>query len=216
MLLAGLELDTGPSHIGLMEPVSISLLTICGLAELESHSTRRVTHVLSILDPGWPEPEAFRAYDPHHRTTLNFHDVIEPGPGLILPSPEHVEAVLEFGRSLGKEAGERDGAHLLVHCHMGISRSTAAMATLLAQHHPDEDEDRVFARLVEIRPQAWPNSRMIGFADELLGRGGRLTAALGRLYARHLALYPGTGDFMQANGRAHEIEMAVQARLCLD
>ena len=196
-----------------MQPVPISLLTVCGLEELESHGARRVTHVLSILDPGWPEPEAFRAYDPHHRTTLNFHDEIEPGPGLILPAPEHVEAVLALGHSLSNGADDRDGAHLLVHCHMGISRSTAAMATLLAQRHPDEDEDRIFARLLEIRPQAWPNSRMIGFADELLGRGGRLTAALGRLYARHLALYPGTGDFMQANGRAREVEMAGRARL---
>ena len=196
-----------------MQPVPISLLTVCGLEELESHSARRVTHVLSILDPGWPEPEAFRAYDPHHRTRLDFHDAVEPGPGLILPAPEHVEAVLELGHALANGAGEPDRAHLLVHCHMGISRSTAAMATLLAQRHPDEDEDRIFARLLEIRPQAWPNSRMIGFADELLGRGGRLTAALGRLYARHLALYPGTGDFMQANGRAREVEMAGRARL---
>ena len=52
-----------------MELVPISLLTICGLSELEHHSARGVTHVLSILDPDWPEPEAFWAYDPHHRTS---------------------------------------------------------------------------------------------------------------------------------------------------
>ena len=68
-----------------MQPASISLLTICGLEELESHSTRAVTHVLSILDPEWPDPEAFTAYDPHHRTILRFHDAIEPGRNVVLP-----------------------------------------------------------------------------------------------------------------------------------
>jgi len=191
-----------------MEPLSISLLTICGLAELEQHRPRRVTHVLSILDPDWPEPEAFRTYDPHHRTTLHFHDVIEPGPGLILPAPEHVEAILGFGRSLAAGTGEESGVHLLVHCHMGVSRSTAAMATLIAQLHPEEDEDRIFARLLDIRPQVWPNSRMIGFADEMLGREGRLTAALSRLYAHQLARRPETARFMRENGRAREVDMA--------
>lgn len=191
-----------------MEPLPISLLTICGLAELDDHRSRGITHVLSILDPDWPEPDAFWTYDPHHRTTLHFHDVIEPGPGLILPAPSHVDAILQFGESLANGAGTAEPTHLLVHCHMGVSRSTAAMAILLAQRHPREDEERIFARLLEIRPQAWPNSRMIGFADEALEREGRLTAALGRLYARQLERRPETARFMQENGRAREVDMA--------
>ena len=61
-----------------MKPSSISLLTICGLEELEHHSGRAVTHVLSIIDPDCPDPEAFHAYDSPHRAVLRFHDVIEP------------------------------------------------------------------------------------------------------------------------------------------
>jgi predicted protein tyrosine phosphatase len=187
------------------------MLTICGLSELDYHSARGVTHVLSILDPDWPEPDAFWAYDPHDRTTLHFHEIIEPRPDLVLPASEHVEAILAFGRVLAEEAGEHDDAHLLVHCHMGISRSTAAMATLLAQRHPDEDADRVFTRLLEVRPQAWPNSLMIAFADDLLDREGRLTAACAKLYARQLARRPETGRYMRENGRAREVEMAAGA-----
>ena len=41
---------------------------------------------------------------------------------------------------------------------------------ILAQAHPHEGEDELAERLLQNRPQAWPNSRMIGFADELLGR----------------------------------------------
>jgi predicted protein tyrosine phosphatase len=194
-----------------MKPIPISLLTICGLEELGHHSARGVTHVLSILDPEWPEPEAFGAYDPHHRTTLHFHDAIEPGPDLILPEPEQVEAILDFGRLLAEDRTTREKAHLLVHCHMGVSRSTAAMAMLMAQSNPGDSEERVFRQLLEMRPQAWPNSLMMEFADELLGRRGRLITALGGLYAQQLAKRPETEQFMRTHGRRREIDMAWQA-----
>jgi predicted protein tyrosine phosphatase len=191
--------------------ISISDLTICGLDELHLHGTRGVTHVLSILDPGWPNPEAFGAFDPHHLVTLNFHDIIEPTAGQLLPSRHDVETILRFGRTLPAETGVPAEAHLLVHCHAGISRSTAAMATILAEQHPDEDEDRIFDRVLAIRGKAWPNSRMIGFADEVLGRGGRMLAALGRLYRRQLPVFPHLERFMRENGRTREVEMAENA-----
>jgi hypothetical protein len=71
-----------------MQPFSISVLTICGIDELPAQGERTVTHVLSLLDPDWPEIEAFQGYGDHHRTTLHFHDVIEPLPGRIPPTPE--------------------------------------------------------------------------------------------------------------------------------
>ena len=114
-------------------------------------------------------PRRCRAFDPHFRATLRFHDAIEPGPGVVLPQKPDVDAILAFGRDAG---GVR---HLLIHCHAGISRSTAAMLMILAQAYPRETEGAIVDRLLEIRPQAWPNSRMVAFADELLGRDGRLT-----------------------------------------
>jgi predicted protein tyrosine phosphatase len=194
-----------------MKTVTTSLLTICGLEELDHHSSRGVTHVLSILDPQWPEPAAFAAYDLHHRTTLHFHDIVEPAPDLILPESKHVEAILEFGTGMATDASLNRDPHLLVHCHMGVSRSTAAMAILMAHFNPSESEEAIFARLLAIRPQAWPNSRMIGFADDLLNRKGRLAASLGRLYARQLANRPETEIFMRSHGRAREVEMARQS-----
>jgi predicted protein tyrosine phosphatase len=193
-----------------MQPVTFSLLTICGLDELDNHSSRAVTHVLSILDPDWPEPEAFWAYDPHHRTTLHFHDCIEAAPDRVPPQIDHVKSILEFGQSLHSGAEERQEAHLLVHCHMGISRSTAAMGIILAQAHPTENEDRIFERLARIRPHAWPNSLMIRYADELLDRRGRLTESLARLYGRQLKTRPGFADLLRRGGRGLEIDMAVR------
>lgn len=191
-----------------MKPAPISLLTICGLSEIESHRARGVTHILSILDPGCPEPDALQAHDRLRRTTLRFHDEIEPAPGIDLPQRAHLEAILAFGDLLSEHARRSEDLHVLVHCHMGISRSTAAMTALLAQSHPEEREDRIFARVLEIRPQAWPNCVMVGFADDLLGRHGRLTTALGAVYARQLAARPELERFMLDNGRAREVEMA--------
>jgi predicted protein tyrosine phosphatase len=192
-----------------MKPAAFSLLTICGLEELETHRERHVTDVLSLLDPGAPEPSAFDAYNEHHRVTLRFHDILEPQLGMIPPEPKHVEAILKFGKGLEAQEPYSGERHLLIHCHMGISRSTAAMAMLLAQSHPDEDEEAIAARLSEIRPKAWPNTRMIAFADEILSRGGRLTLAARKMHGRLLALQPHLADVMRRIGRGREVEMAI-------
>ena len=75
-------------------------LTICGLTELCAFQDAAVTHVLSILDPGYPEPQDFAAYGPHKRLTLRFDDIIDPAPGLMLPEREHIEELLRFGEGL--------------------------------------------------------------------------------------------------------------------
>ncbi|WP_340116060.1 protein-tyrosine-phosphatase [Pelagibius sp. 7325] len=195
-----------------MKPIAISVLTICGIEELPTHQKRSVTHVLSLIDPGWPELEAFRSYDRHHRTTLHFNDIIDPQPGRTMPTRDDIASILQFGEELEASArdrdGEHDGGHLLVHCHMGVSRSTAAMLSLLAQVHADENEDRLFERLRDIRPQAWPNSVMVGYADDLLGRGGRLVAALKRHYGRQVSRDPALAQWMIDLGRRREVEMA--------
>jgi predicted protein tyrosine phosphatase len=196
-----------------MQPLSITMLTVCGIEELTLHGGRGVTHVLSILDPEEPDPQAFRSFGEHHRTLLRFHDEIEPRPGIVLPAREHVAEIIAFGRSLADTAERDREGHLLVHCHAGISRSTAAMATLLAQVYPQRDEASIFARVLAMRPKAWPNSRMIGYADEMLGRDGRMLNALGRLYARQLITFPNTARFMQENSRSREVAMAAEPAL---
>ena len=182
-------------------------LTICGLDELCSFQDAAVTHVLSILDPNYPDPGDFAAYGPHKRLTLRFDDIIDPTPGMAMPERRHVEQLLDFGVGLAGEGGD-PLCHLLVHCHAGISRSTASMATLLAEARPSMDEDAIFAHLRDIRPQAWPNSVMLGFADDLLGRRGRLVAALKRHYRDQIRLKPDIAAMIDRVGRSREIRMA--------
>lgn len=181
--------------------------TICGLLDVDEHGRRGLSHMLSILDPGEPEPSSFYWERAPERLTLRFHDAIVPFPEFVLPRRDDMAAILAFGR--GVPAG--DPSHLLIHCHMGISRSTAAAAALLLQALPETDEDALFDHIVALRPKAWPNSLMVAHADALLGRGGRLNAALGRLYRHQLLANPGFAEPLRANGRAGEVEMAERA-----
>ena len=189
-----------------MKPIAISRLTICGIDELPTHRSHGVTHVLSVLDPEREDPTIFGNFDPHERTILRFHDVIEDKEGRPAPTRADVEAILDYGETLIESRADRQDGHLLVHCHMGVSRSTAAMITLMAQCEPDRDEDSIFTTIREMRPIAWPNSVMIGFADELLGREGRLTAALQRHYALQLERDAMFERWMTELERAREIE----------
>ncbi len=117
-----------------MEAIVPFRITVCGIEELPGHREAGVSHVLSILDPDWPVPEAFGTYGEHDKLELRFDDVIEDIAGTLPPREEHVVQLLAFGRDLMAEPAS--DAHLLVHCHAGISRSTASMALMLAQAMP--------------------------------------------------------------------------------
>ena len=198
-----------------MNTPPVSLHTVCGLDELPDHGMRGVSHVLSILDPDRPDPTAFAAYGPHRRTVLRFHDAIAPGEGIVLPERADVEAILAFGRAVAEDAAKDTAgdaaaeAHILVHCHVGISRSTAVLATLLAQAEPGTPADALIARLHAQREKAWPNARMIAFADALLGREGSLCEAVRRLHGLQLRKRPHLDALMRDLGRGAEVDAAL-------
>src|ERR1700689_3544091 len=102
--------------------------SVCGIDELEELRGSGVTHILSLLDPGWPAPDALAAFGGHERLDLRFHDIVDALPGLRRPERADVASLLDFARGLGGV----QAAHLLVHCQKGLSRSTAALALVLA------------------------------------------------------------------------------------
>ena len=146
-------------------------LSVCGLAELETECEANPTHVVSILDPGTPEPEVLAHFP--DRARLRFHDVSRETAGYVAAQREHIEALLGFSQAMAL----CPSPHLLVHCHAGISRSTAAAVALLVQRRPGAERE-AFQWVSRARPVAWPNARMIALADVALDLGGALTAAL--------------------------------------
>jgi predicted protein tyrosine phosphatase len=182
------------------------MITVCGLDELAGHAAREVSHVLSILDPTQAEPEAFGAYGEHARLELKFHDIIEDTPGLQAPQPEDVAKILDFGRDILRDP--ENLRHLLVHCHMGISRSTASMALLLAQAQPHLSASEVLGQVLHIREKAWPNLRILTLGEEQLDRKGEFSAAVGAIYRIQIERRPEIKEFFVKGGRAREIELA--------
>ena len=191
-----------------METIAPFRITVCGIEELEGHNEAGVSHVLSILDPEWPVPEAFGTFGAHRRLELRFHDVIEDTERTKGPQESHVAQLLGFGRDLLAEPAP--AAHLLVHCHAGISRSTAAMTLILAQAMPERDAGEILAEVLRIREKAWPNLHIVELGDAMLGRGGTLVAAAHGVYRRQLERRPWLAEEMTRMGRAREV-MAGQA-----
>ena len=181
-------------------------ITVCGIEELAGHGDAGASHVLSILDPDHPVPEAFGTFGEHEKVELRFHDIIDETPGMLAPQPGHVEAILSLGRDLLAESARP--ARLLVHCHAGISRSTASMVLILAQALPDLPAGAVVQRVHSIREKAWPNLRLVEIGDAMLGRGGALVGATHALHRLQLERRPHLAEFMEQGGRSREIAAA--------
>jgi predicted protein tyrosine phosphatase len=177
--------------------------TVCGIQELPGHALAGVTHLVSILDPDREPLTAFDDYGPHHRIDLRFDDIVIELPERMAPLDRHLERVLAFGQRLTAEAGAQD--HLLVHCHMGISRSTAAMALILTQARPDRPAVEALAEVVRIRPQAWPNLRMLEIGGDILGRRHELLDGVREVYQRRAQGQAEWLRFLRENHREREL-----------
>jgi predicted protein tyrosine phosphatase len=185
-------------------------ITVCGFAELDAHCRAGVSHVLSILDPGAPIPEELAAFSPHQRLELRFHDIVADLQDMEPPGPNHIRQLLTLGREL---SAVRSGhPHLLVHCHAGFSRSPAALALLLAQAQPTLAAELLTAEVLRIRPNAWPNLRIIELGDSILHRRGELVEAASLIYRYRLEHEPGLADMIAENGRAREVEAGRRLR----
>jgi len=176
-------------------------ITICGIPELDLHREAGLSDVLSIIDPYEPEPVVFDRFHPHRRQTLRFDDVMSRSAGAQAPEDDHLEALLAFGQAI-EQAG--DATHLLIHCHAGVSRSTAAAAILMAQHNAGREAD-AFLALLELRAQAWPNTRMVQIADRLMARNGALIEGLVAYRRALLEVRPHLAQMIVNVGRGNEL-----------
>ncbi|MEM8937601.1 MAG: protein-tyrosine phosphatase family protein [Pseudomonadota bacterium] len=133
----------------------------------ETASRVQPAHVISLLSPGSDFPTIdILAEDDHHRVEV--HDVRDETPDCVAPAASHVNGVIKFIRRWRTEAP------LLVHCWAGVSRSTATAYIAACVHNPSADEGEIAMALSRASPTAFPNTRIVAFADEILGRGGRM------------------------------------------
>src|ERR1700730_6470187 len=95
-------------------------ILVCPLSKvMNTIAARAPERIVSLLDPGFPFPEAGPAYFDRH-LCLRLHDVHIPTEGQVMPTAKHVDELLAFLRLWSRTAP------LLIHCRSGIGRSTAA------------------------------------------------------------------------------------------
>lgn len=175
-------------------------ITICGLTELDQHARAGVDHVVSILDPEYPDPSAFRRYSSHKRVVFRYDDVVRARKGVVAPVEANIRAILDLGRTLVADGIK----HVLIHCHAGVSRSTATAIILMVQDNPGREAE-AFDYLRRIRPRSWPNALMLALAARSLGREGAFDDCLRDHQRRIVDAYPELAEFLLTTERKHEI-----------
>ncbi|MEO3385683.1 tyrosine phosphatase family protein [Mesorhizobium sp. CAU 1741] len=148
------------------------MIHVCSITKVaqaveQSGGSRLVT----LLTAGTPF-ERPAAIDPANHLFLSMNDIVQEQDGMVLPGREHVETMLEFARAWDRTTP------LVIHCFAGISRSTAAAYICAAALAPGRDEAELARTLRRLSPSATPNARLVRHGDAILGRNGRMVAAI--------------------------------------
>jgi len=148
------------------------MIHVCPLSRLhetvEEHGAR---HVVSLIGDE-ARLERPSGIAPENHLWLRLHDISSPLDGYIMPGQEHVAELIGFVRGWDRRAP------LVVHCFAGISRSTASAYAAVCALNPQRDEDDIAQALRQASPTATPNIRIVSLADQILGRDGRMVAAI--------------------------------------
>jgi predicted protein tyrosine phosphatase len=167
------------------------MIHVCSLALLpDIVKTTGASHLITVMADVHKvlRPPSIAA---GNHLVISMDDIIMPVDGFVAPQRDHVEQVLDFGRRWDR------AAPLVIHCYAGISRSTASAFAIACALNPERDEIDIARRIRKDSPTAQPNRLIVGHADDLLGRNGRMIDALTEI---------GPGD-MSIEGRPFRIEL---------
>jgi len=159
-------------------------LVICPLSKVEEVGQKyRPEAMITILSEPMPVPRP-ASVAPENHLQLFFDDI-----GLLLPerrepNDKQIAQLLEFGKKW------RQSAPMLIHCLMGISRSTAAAYILACALHPEKSEQDWARELRRQSATASPNRKLIALANKALGREGQMMSAIAAM-SRPLPAYEG-------------------------
>lgn len=150
----------------------MSEIYICPLSRLvETVDISGAKHVVSLINDGMEVPYPL-SVPLEQRLFLGFNDIVEKTAGFVAPEKKHVTQLLDFISRWNQKTA------MVIHCWMGISRSTAGAYIAQCALMPDQDERELAQALRKASPQATPNIRLVQFADELLEREGRMISSI--------------------------------------
>ena len=148
------------------------MIHVCSLARL--HATVEETgarHIVTLMNDETVvlRPDCVAVED---HLFLGMHDITFEIDGYRAPAEEHVHQLIEFVTRWHRRTP------LVVHCYAGISRSTAAAYVAACALNPNRDEMAIARELRRLSATATPNIRIVTLADRMLGRDGRMVAAI--------------------------------------
>jgi predicted protein tyrosine phosphatase len=135
---------------------------------LVSHSP---SHLISLLSPEHMI-ETPSGFPPQMHLRLGVNDIVDPAAGTAPPARAHIDELLTFAR------GWNAKQPMLIHCWAGISRSMASAFTILCDRLGPGREFEIARAMRQRAPHAQPNRLLVSYADDALGRCGKMTAAL--------------------------------------
>ena len=152
----------------------MSAIYVCPLSALSDVLIEsRAVQMISLSGPGKSLETPAQIKGEHLK--LEFNEINEPRDGLIAPAPEHMQRIIKFAKTWDQSRT------LVIHCWMGISRSTAAAATILLALLPNTCPEAIAQLIREKSPMATPNPMMIGYADQLLKQDGNFISAVSKI-----------------------------------
>lgn len=148
------------------------MIHVCSLVRL--HTTVEETgarHVVTLLKDT-DRVERPKSIAAANHLILGMDDISTPMDGYVIPADDHVDKLITFVRGWDR------AKPLVVHCFAGISRSTAGAYVAACALNPGRDEMAIARELRRASATATPNIRIVSLADRMLGRDGRMVAAI--------------------------------------
>ncbi|MBM3527147.1 MAG: protein tyrosine phosphatase [Alphaproteobacteria bacterium] len=148
------------------------MIHVCSLARLhDTVAEIGASHVVTLLRTV-DLVERPRSVAAGNHLILGMDDIAEPLEGYTHPAEEHVADLVEFVQRWDRRAP------LVMHCYAGISRSTAGAFIAACTLNPRRDETAIAKLIRDSSATAMPNPMLVGHADRLLKRNGRMVRAV--------------------------------------
>ena len=147
-------------------------IEVCALSRIEEVAQAIGARSMVTLINDASSVQRPQAIAPERHLKLSMADIVEPLEGHLLPEESHVAQLLDFVRAWDR------AQPLLIHCYAGVSRSTAGAFIAFCALKPEACEHELAQTIRALSPTATPNLQLVAVADDLLGRGGRMSAAV--------------------------------------
>lgn len=130
--------------------------------------------IVSITDPGYPH-QPFDTTIP--AVYVQFEDTEHPNEDEHTTMVFGIKAIFNLIRNMRAMGKLSDDSTIVVHCHAGVSRSSAVAWLILM--HMGVDFREAFRQLYVAHPNIWPNTQVLEIGSHIITPGVRVPEGFG-------------------------------------